>query len=140
MQLPEYPGTPPGGGSVSSHDGPPTPGPIEVICNATNGTQREFECDSIASVGWLKKQIAEWLEVPPHKVLLVRGERVLSNEYVKICDIMDGWEASPWRRTLQVIIRGDTTPPQDTAGGTRRMSDWRDQERGSCTPCAPVEI
>ena len=103
-QLPEYPGTPPDAATISDHDGPGTPAPVEVVCRTLDGGSHAVECDHIHSVGWLRMTVGKWLQVPTVRVTLIRHDRVLQKETTKIVDVMDGWESSPAGRTINVLI------------------------------------
>ena len=75
-----------------------------LICTTLGGERREFECDVLSTVGWLRSSVARWLQVPTSAISLARGDRLLKNDYVKISDLLDGWESSPLGRYVQVLV------------------------------------
>ncbi len=103
VQLPEYPSTPPDAMAVSGDEDFSDFGGI-VICTTVGGERREFECDVLSTVGWLRSSVARWLQVPTSAISLARGDRLLKRDLVKISDLLDGWESSPLGRYVQVIV------------------------------------
>ena len=110
-QEEDYPGTPRSCMSVSSHGGPPTPIPLTVQCIMSVSGQIvcELECDKHASVGWVRSNVATSLEIQSTHIKLAKGLRLLANDYVKIHDVMDGWESAD----KVILVTPVAPPPQD---------------------------
>ena len=84
-----------------------------VICTTVGGERREFECDGLSTVRSLRVFVARWLHVPTSAISLARGDRLLKNDYVKISDLLDGWESSPLTWYVQVIVDSPTCECED---------------------------
>ena len=109
-QLPEYPGTPTSAGSACSlgEGVPPVAPPFDVILMLASGEKLSVKCDAFRSVGFLRHKVKEhWPEASGAgmEVVLCRGERVLRCDFLKIHDVMDGYDDSSLGRIINVIIR-----------------------------------
>ena len=104
QQLSGYLGTPSDAGAVSGEDEFDPDVSIPVICRTITGRPQQYTCDSTSSVGWLRMKVSEWLQQPRCCIKLVRGNRVLENDYLRMHDLLDGWEDSPWKNYIEVIV------------------------------------
>ena len=92
--------------NVFPHEGPPTTNPVTVQCvSSLSGDEHcVLECDQEANVGWIRSKVAEFLEIESYRIKLSRGLSLLSNDNVKIHDVMDGWKNTQEGNVIEITV------------------------------------
>ena len=106
-----YPGTPP---CEVSDDEEIRPGRFEVVSCMLDGSEWRAQADGTCNVGWLRYQLAHYLQRPINMLRLVRHGRVLEQDACMLSDILDGSDEAADGNRIQVIIvnQGPLYPSQ----------------------------